>query len=418
MRTWLNRLLLTFLIAFPTLALHAQEPVVLGLNYPETGPYGVDGLDQLRAAELAVAEINAAGGILGRPVELVRMDSQADVDVTRANVASLIEEHGASMMFGSASSATAIAAGEECAKRTTLYFAVLSYSTETTGAAANRYLFRECSDAHAASSALASYMREHFSRKKYCYLVADYTFGWTTETAMRVYTSTEDTTIHKSIRIPSPKATDEDFKRALTAVKLINPDVLVLVLGGSDFAHAVQFAKELGLKDSVQIVCPNLTLGMAEMTGVEYMEGIIGALPWTWRVPYEFNYPRGIEFVEAFKDHYFRYPSTAGASAYTIVHEYKAAVERAGTFDTEAVIAALEGHTYTLLKDRQTWRSWDHQSVQTVYVVRVKPADAIRQDPYQLDFFEIIDSQSGTEAFIKRSDWNAVRKAARKPTKL
>lgn len=418
MRTWLNRLLLTFLIALQVGSLYAQETVALGLNYPETGPYLVQGLDQLRAAEMAIEEINASGGILGHQVDLVRKDSRSEPDRTRANVAELIETYRVKMVFGGSSSAVAIAAGEECAKHQTLFFATLSYSTETTGEAANKYVFRECSDSHASASAMAEYMRGHFSGKTYFYITADYTWGRTTEAAMRAYTMTEDTESHKGVKTPFPDATDSDFRKALQLAELADPDVLVLVLFGANMSTAIRIADDMGFKDDCQIVVPNLTIGMAELGGAEVMQGVIGTLPWTWKLPYEHNFPRGVGFVETFSERYGRYPSTAGASAYTIVYEYKAAVERAGSFDTEAVISELEGHTYTLLKDRQTWRAWDHQSVQTVYVVKCNPPDIVNADKYNLDFFEIISSQSGTQAFIDRNEWNAVRKSAGKPTKL
>ena len=66
--------LLTILLAISTGA--SAAVVKIGLNYPETGPYSVQGLAQLRAAEMAVEEINQAGGILGRKIELVVRDSQ------------------------------------------------------------------------------------------------------------------------------------------------------------------------------------------------------------------------------------------------------------------------------------------------------------------------------------------------------
>ena len=148
------------------------------------------------------------------------------------------------------------------------------------------------------------------------------------------------------------------------------------------------------------------------------MAGVIGSLPWTWKVPYQYNYQGGIDFVENFKKRFNRYPSTSAASAYTIMHEYKAAVERAGTFDTDAVIKALEGHEYQLLKDKQRWRAFDHQSIQTVYTVRCNPEEMVLKDKYHLDYFTIIGSLSGEEAARTRAEWNAARKAAGKPTYL
>ena len=72
-------ILLTILLAISTVA--SAAVVKIGLNYPKTGPYSVQGLAQLRAAEMAVEEINQAGGILGRNVELVVRDSKSKADL-------------------------------------------------------------------------------------------------------------------------------------------------------------------------------------------------------------------------------------------------------------------------------------------------------------------------------------------------
>jgi ABC-type branched-subunit amino acid transport system substrate-binding protein len=183
-------------------------------------------------------------------------------------------------------------------------------------------------------------------------------------------------------------------------------------------ATAIRQATSMGLKKKMQIIVPNLTIGMAERGTPEPMSGVIGALPWSWKVPYEYNYPRGQEFVERFSQRFNRYPSTSAASAYAILYEYKAAVERAGSFDSTAVIKALEGHKYQLLKDQQEWRRFDHQSIQTVYVVRCNPASVVLKDKYHLDYFDFIDSMSGDDAFITRSEWNAVRRENNVPINL
>ncbi len=396
----------------------AADVVKVGLNYPKTGPYEVQGLDQWRAAQLAVEEINAAGGVLGKHVEIVWRDSQSKPDVATANVTEMIDTDGAQMVFGGSSSAVAIAAAKVCHKKNVPFFGTLTYSTATTGTEALKTTFRECYNSWMAATAIGSYLKENFPGKKYCYITADYTWGWTTESSVREMTSTQDETTHKGVKTPFPGATDDDFKKALAFAKMVNPDVLVLVLFGRDMEVAVRHATAMGLKSSCQIVVPNLTLGMAEGGGPKVMEGVIGSLPWTWKVPYQFNYPEGKQFVENFSTKYNRYPSTSGASAYTILYEWKAAVERAGTFDTPKVIAALEGHEYTFLKDKQVWRDFDHQSVQTVYLVRCNPEAVVLKDKYKLDYFEILDSVPGTQAARTFSEWKAVRESANKLAEL
>lgn len=407
----------TLLVFLLSVASAGAAVVKVGLNYPKTGPYSVQGLDQWRAAELAVAEINASGGILGQKVEIIWRDSKSKKTIAPANVNELIDE-GAKMVFGGPASSVAVAAGKVCQERGVPFFGTLTYSTATTGKEGRRHTFRECYNAWMGAKALASFLKENYAGKKFFYITADYTWGWTTEASVRKFSATEDKSKHKGVLTPFPGAKDADFKKALSFAKMVKPDVLVLVLFGKDMSTAVRHATAMGMKKNMQIVVPNITLGMAEGGSPKVMEGVIGALPWTWKVPYKYNYPKGIAFVENFAAKYGRYPSTSGASAYTILYEYKAAVERAGTFDSAAVIKALEGHTYTLLKDQQTWRDFDHQSVQTVYAVRCNPQAVVLKDKYKLDYFEILSALPGEDAVRTRTEWDAVRAAAGKPTHL
>jgi branched-chain amino acid transport system substrate-binding protein len=420
----LSQIFLTFLVAgtflFGVLPVPCAQAdaVKIGLNYPKTGPYSVQGLDQWRATELAVAEINAAGGILGKKVEIAWRDSQSKADLSTANVTELIDKEGVKMVLGGSASSVAVASGKVCQAKGVPFFGTLTYSTATTGKEARRHTFRECYNAWMGAKAIASYMKENFAGKKFFYITADYTWGWTTESSVRKFSNTEDKSKHKGMTTPFPGATEKDFKKALSFAKMIKPDVLVLVLFGKDMSTAVRLATAMGLKNKIQIIVPNITLGMAEGGGPKVMEGVIGALPWCWKVPYKYDYPRGKQFVEDFAAKYGRYPSTSGASAYSILYEYKSAVERAGSFDSPAVIKALENHEYTLLKDKQVWRDFDHQSVQTVYAVKCNPQAVVLKDKYKLDYFDILSSISGEDAVRSQEEWNAVRKAAGKPTQL
>ena len=330
----------------------------IGLNYPKTGPYSAQGLDQWRAAELAVEEINAAGGIMGQPVELVWRDSQSKADLSTKNVTELIDQEGVKMVFGGSASSVAVAAGKVCQDKGVPFFGTLTYSTATTGKEGRRHTFRECYNAWAGAKVLADYMNTNFAGKKYVYITADYTWGHTTEASFRKFTNTEDTNAHKAMLTPFPGATDDDFKKAISWAKMLKPDVLVLVLFGKDMEMGIREATSQGLKSKMQIVVPNLTLGMAEGGGPKVMEGVVGAVPWCWRVPEMVNSTVGKKFVENFAARHNRYPSTSGASAYTILYEYKSAVERAGTFESAAVIGALEGHEYTLETSTSTSGPW------------------------------------------------------------
>ena len=242
-------------------------------------------------------------------------------------------------------------------------------------------------------------------------MTADYTCGCTTEASIRKFSRTLDRKRHKRFLTPFPGAKRENFRKALTKAASSRAEVLVLVLFGKDMADAVKLATDMGLKKKMSIVVPNLTLGMAASAGPKVMEGVVGALPWSWNVPYTYNYAKGKAFVEDFADKYKSYPSTSAASAYTIMYQYKEAVERAGGFETKAVIAMLEGHKYTLLKDEQVWRAFDHQSFLTVYAVRCRPEAQVLKDNFKQDYFENIKAMPGEKAARSKDRWASTRKA-------
>ncbi len=403
-----------------TALVYAQTTVNLGLNYPKTGPYSVQGLAQLRAARMAVEEINASGGVNGKKINLVVRDSQSRPEISKKNVEEMIDQEECRMIFGGSSSAVAIEGGKAAKSRKRLYFGTLTYSNATTGVAGHKYMFRECYNSWMGARVLAHYLREKYLMgKRYFYITADYTWGWTTEDSIRKFSNTSNTRMHQGVKTPFPNSTEDHFREALAKVEKSRANVLVLVLFGKDMSTALKIATEMGLKEKMDaVVVPNLVLGMASEAGPEVMEGVLGAVPWCWNIPYKYNYPKGKTFVEKFASKYGAYPSSSAASAYTIIYQYKDAAERADTFDTEAVIQSLEGHRFTSLKDKQVWREFDHQCVQTVYAVKCKPADVVKKDKFQQDYFEVVNVMSGEEAAKDEFNWKRVREKAGMPENL
>ncbi|MFN3767155.1 substrate-binding protein [Ectopseudomonas guguanensis] len=400
-----------------TACAQAAEPITLGLNYPRTGPYKEEGLAQMRGALLAIDEINAQGGVLGRPLRLSSKDTASRPAKAEKNVDKLAAE-GAVMLFGGASSAVAIAAGKRAREHGLLYFGTLTYSNDTTGKDGHRYMFRECNNAWMSAKVLGQYLSKTLPNKRYFYVTADYTWGHTSEASLRQATSSDNAAEHAGVRIPFPGARLADYQDALTQAAASKADILALVLFGEDLVRAMRIAKDLGLTERMQIVAPNLTQSMVEQAGPDLMQGVIGTEPWTWRVPALEKSARGEAFVQAFKTRYQMYPSSSAASAYSIVQQWADAAKRANSLDSEALIKALEGHRYSLLKGEQQWRAFDHQNLQTVYAVKVKPRDEVLKDPLKQDYFEIVDRLDASTALPSLADWQAERRAGGQPLTL
>lgn len=416
-RRGLTALCLAGLTLLLSLAASASQPVAIGINYPRTGEYSQEGLMQMRGALMAIDEINAAGGVLGRPITLLEADTASRPAQAADNVDRLADQ-GARMLFGGSSSAVAVAAGQRARERGLLYFGTLTYSNDTTGKDGHRYMFRECYNAWMSSRVLGQHLREHFADQRYFYITADYTWGHTTEASMRRFTDTESEDEHGRTMVPFPGGRYRQIQAALAEAADSDAEVLVMVLFGNQMVTAMRIAYEMSLTRRMQIVVPNLTLSMVEQAGPGIMAGVLGASPWTWNVPFHYDYPRGQAFVNAFAERYETYPSTSAASAYSIVYQWRDAVERTRSFDSERLISALEGHRYTLLKDEQEWRAFDHQNVQSVYAVRINPRDTVMADRFRQDYFEILGAMEGERAAQTQVEWIAERRRYGQPPRL
>ncbi len=397
-----------------------SETIKIGLNYPQTGPLSILGLAQYNAALLAMEEINNQGGILNKKIQLITRNTQSKPAISKKNVLELIDQEKCEMIFGGASSAVAIAGGKAANSRGKLYFGTMTASNATTGIDGHKFIFRESYNAWMAAKGIANYlMNEKLSSKKFFFITADYTWGRTMEKSIRTFSMTTNKKRHRRFYTPFPGATYNDFSNALSMAKAVKPQVLVLVLFGNDLVRTLTMIEEMGLKKKFKsILAITLDLSIANSAGPKVMEGIIGTLFWNWQVPFKYNYPRGKEFVKKYGERYHSYPSSSAGTAYTILYQYKDAVERAGTLDTRAVIKALEGHKYISLKDEQQWRTFDHQSIQTVYTVKCKPAEDVLKDKFKQDYFSIVDTLQGNKAVRSKKFWQQIRKEAGKPLTL
>ena len=256
-------------------------------------------------------------------------------------------------------------------ERGLLYFGTLTYSNDTTGRMGTATCSARCNNAWMSARVLGQYLNENMPGKTYFYITSDYTWGHTSESSLRQATGTVDTSKHQGVRT-APRRTPVRLPRRAREAANSGAEVLVLVLFGEDMVRAMRIADELGLNKKMQIAVPNLTLSMVELAGGHHARRARHrALDLASARAGRLRARQGVraQLRRALPDA----PSSSAASAYSIVYQWADAVSRAKTIASEPVIAALENHSYSLLKGQQQWRAFDHQNVQTVYAVRVKP---------------------------------------------
>ena len=198
------------LIVFTLQSAHASEPIRLGLNYPSTGNYKSEGLELRRGALLAVDQINQSGGLLGRRLELVSLNSAARAEKARANVDRFANQ-GAAMIFGGANSEEALSARE----LGLLYFPTLGYANEITGRDGHRHLFRESNSAWMSARVLGEYLSWHMPNRRYHYISLDDAWGHSMEQALREATKSRDRARHGYSKIAARGARRDDYLSAL-----------------------------------------------------------------------------------------------------------------------------------------------------------------------------------------------------------
>ena len=389
-------------------ALKGQEDkVVIGLNVPLTGSYSDQGKDEEMAYKLAIEQINAKGGVLGKKIEYILKDTKTDAPTAKQNAIDLIRQNNAIMVTGGSSSAEAVAQGDVCQELGVVFMAALTHSNATTGhdklksgqgiQKGHRHTFRWYFNAWMTAKALAPYLVGTIKKNAtFYYITSDYTWGHSLEESMKWRTELAGCDTVGTVRVPLGS---KDYKKELIAAQKKEPDVLVMVLFGNDMVTALKQASEMGLKKKTQIVVPLMELNMAHGAGIEAMDGILSTVNWYWDIGNRF--PGTKQFVDAFNARYKKMPGDSAASAWVAIHQWASAVERAGSFESPKVIKALEGHKFTLLKDQEEWRDWDHQVISSVFIVQGKSKN---ESKGEWDLLKIVSEKKGKDVVMSREE--------------
>ncbi len=382
--------------------------VTLGFNVPQTGPYADEGADELRAYELAVEHLNGTGadngmmetfvykdgsrtaltgnGVLGKKVEYVTGDTQTKSDAARASAKSMIEKDGAIMITGGSSSGVAVAVQALCQEAGVIFMAGLTHSNDTTGKDKRANGFRHFFNSYMSGAALAPVLAANYGTDRKAYhLTADYNWGYTTEEAVR--SSTEALGWETVAAVKTP-LTQTDFSSYIAPVLQSGADTLVLNHYGGNMVNSLTNAVQFGLRDKqvngkdFQIIVPLYSRLMAKGAGAN-VKGIFGSTNWHWSLQDDASKA----FVQSFGTKYGFPPSQAAHTCYVQTLLYADAVERAGSFQPCAVVAALEDFEFDGLGNGATlYRGDDHQCFKDVLVVKGK-----ENPTSEFDLLEIVE---------------------------
>ena len=373
--------------------LQAEEAnIKIGFPVPLTGPYGTEAQDQVRAAQLAIAQFNDAGGLNGRKAELVVRDDKLNPGEAATRTLELVEREKVNFVVGSLSAAVQLAINNVTKERGIIFNSISQSDAINEAADFSRFTFHEALNPHMTSGAVGRYAFSKFG-KKVAFLTADYAYGH--EMVRGFLEVGKAFNIENLGDIRHPLGTT-DFSTLLPRIQALKPDILCISNFGRDQQIVLKQATDFGVKKTTQIIAPLLSHASRVAAGPQAFEGVIGGCSFYWGI--EDKHASTKAFNEAFRKMYDgKLPTDYGALGYGGVRTVLSAVKNAGSVDTDKVIVALETLKYDYYKGPQYYRKCDHQSVQSVLVIKSKSTNMKNES----DIFEVISTEEPNEASLR-----------------
>lgn len=365
--------------------------IKVGFPVPLTGPYGAEAQDQVRAAQVAIAEFNETGGLKGRQAELLVRDDKLNPGEAATRALELCETDKVDFVVGSLSASVQLAVNNVTKARKVLYNSISQSDAINEAKDFSPYTFHEALNPHMTGGAVGRYAFAKYG-KKVAFLTADYAYGY--EMVRGFQAAGKPMGVQTLIDVRHPLGAT-DFSTLLPRIQALRPEVLVISNFGRDQQIALKQATDFGLKKSMKIVVPILLYTGRIAAGAQAFDGVVGGTSYYWGIE------KTISSAKAFNDrfrkmHNGRVPSDYGSLAYAGVKTFLMASRQAGTTDPQAVIPVMEALKYDDYKGPEYYRKCDHQAVQSVFIIESKNAPA--GDP---DVFNVIATDAPNEVNLR-----------------
>src|ERR1700704_2408544 len=358
-------------LGFPAIVSGQSEAIRFGHLTPRTGFLGPLGEYAVMGVTLAVEEINAAGGVMGRKIELIGEDS-VNPQTASTKAERLIERDKVAVIIGEISSASGLAIAQVAQRNRILFFNTGCNSDELRGKSCNRYMFHtEAANSMYVAACGQALLRDGMVKgKKWYSLTADYAFGHDLlKVAKRFMTANGG-----EFAADELVATDAaDFSPYLLKIRNAKPDLVVSNLAGAQITNFMKQYLEFGL--------PFPVAGFGFDTAVAWGAGkgnVLGIWPLVWDS--QVKTPASQRFVEAFVKKYGKPPENQAWGDYLSTKHVAQAMNELKTTDSTKIAEHLEkGARFDVLKAREGYyRNWDHQLLGEMYTIRFKPADQVK----------------------------------------
>jgi urea transport system substrate-binding protein len=314
-----------------TTALHAAEPIKIGVPVGLSGANSVVAPSVVQAAELAVEEINAKGGVLGRKLMLEVADDGSGAAGAQKAFDSLIFQKKVDVLISMETSAARNAGLPIVTRGKTPFI----YTSFYEGRSCNKYLFVNAWVPDQQVAPIVDYFMKANSAKSFFLIGSDYAFGRGMLEFTKTYIGKKGGKVVGEEYLPMDGS---DWTAVINKLKTAKPDAIITSTAGG--APNVTLTKQLRAA-GVTLPYGNLAVdeGTAKDMGAD-AEGIVIAGSYLTNI----DSPKNKEFLAAMQKKFgaaLKTPNDLSVPQYEAVYAYKAAVEKVGSTDAEKIIAAL-----------------------------------------------------------------------------
>lgn len=350
-------------------AAHAQQAIRIGeLNSYKTqpaflGPYRM-------GMELAVEQVNAAGGIIGRPLALIIRDDNSNPGDAVRTAEELVTREKVDLLTGTFLSNIGLAVADFARHRKVFFLASEPLTDKIVWEQGNRYTFRLRTSTYMQVAMLIPEAVK-LNRKRWAIVYPNYEYGQSAVATFKTLLKEAQPDVEFVAEQATPLGRI-DAGNVVQALADAKPDALFNVLFASDLAKFVRAAKQRHFLDGLPAV--SLLSGEPEYLdplGRETPEGwVVTGYPW-----YAIDTPEHKAFLDAYQARYNDYPRLGTVIGYSTIVSLAEGLRKAGSTDPEALIEAFRGLEVVTPFGPITYRPQDHQSTMGAYLGRLAVQD-------------------------------------------
>jgi branched-chain amino acid transport system substrate-binding protein len=349
-------------VAPPIGLAQAPRPIRIGeINSYSTIPQFL--VPYRKGWELAVEEVNAAGGLLGRRVEVIARDDAGKPDDAVRHATELVASERVDLLAGTFLSNVGLAVADHALRNKVLFVASEPLTDALVWEKGNRYTFRLRASTYMQSAMLVEEARK-LSARRWVTIAPNYEYGQSAVASFKALLKSARPDV-EFVAEQWPAQGKLEAGSTVQAVLAARPEAVFNVTFGADLARLVREGNLRGLFPRV----PTVSLLSGEP---EYLDVLKDETPKGWIVtgyPWDqIATPEHAKFFNAYYKRYNDYPRLGSVVGYTAMQAIFAGIDRAKSTDTEKLIAALRGLQFSTPFGPAVMRALDQQSTMGAYV--------------------------------------------------